>query len=91
MPRDLIGVYGFWFRPTGKCIYVGKASEQTIRLRLRQHWNGRGSQKLLRWMEAYGEHLGLCYLQAAASRIPTLERRLIRRWQPEANVIHKLP
>jgi len=86
MPRDWIGVYAFWYRPTGKCIYVGKAVDQTIRERLRQHWNGYGSQGLLQWMEAYGEHLSICYLETAERRIKTLERRLIRRWHPEANV-----
>lgn len=91
MPRDLIGVYAFWYGPTGKCIYVGKADQQTIRSRLHQHWKGEGSPRLLQWMAAYGDRLTFCYLQTVESKILTLERRLIRSWHPEANVHHRKP
>lgn len=86
--RDMIGVYVFWFRLTGRCIYVGQTTDQTIRARLHQHWRGSHNEKLRLWMEAYGEHLDVCYEPIARNRIATIERRLIRLWRPEANVQH---
>ena len=89
MRRDAVGVYAFWFRPTGKCIYVGQAAEQPIKTRLHQHWRDKRNQKLRLWMDAYGEHLDVCYATVARCRIGNMERRLIRLLQPEANEQHK--
>ena len=89
VPRKTIGIYAFWFRHTGRCIYVGQTSEQTIKARLRQHWQGSHSGRLRLWMDAYGEYLDICYASVARNRIRTVERRLIRLWKPEANVQHK--
>ena len=89
IPRDIIGVYAFWFRSTGKCIYVGESTKQTIKMRLHQHWRGSHSAKLQLWMQAYGEDLNVCYAPVARNRIKKLEQRLIERWIPEANDRHK--
>ena len=88
MRRDMIGVYALWFQLTGRCIYVGQASEQTIKTRLRQHWRYSHNETLRLWMDAYGDHMEVCYAPVARNRIRTIERRLIRLWRPEANVQH---
>ena len=88
MRRDMVGVYAFWFRLTGRCIYVGQASEQTIKARLSQHWRGSHNERLQLWMAAYGECLDVCFAPVAKNRIKEIERRLIRLWRPEANVQH---
>lgn len=85
IPRDAVGVYAFWFRHTGRCIYVGETTKQTIRVRLQQHWRGSHSGRLRLWMQAYGDHFDVCYAMVRANRIKRLERRLIERWLPEAN------
>ena len=89
VPRELIGVYAFWHRNSGKCVYVGMASAQPIRNRLRQHWNRSHNETLRLWIQSYGSDLDVCYAQVEETRIEALERRLIRLWNPEANVQHR--
>lgn len=88
VPRDLTGVYAFWYRRTGRCVYVGQAAEQTIRERLMQHWRRSHNEMLNLWMKAYRNSLDVCYAPVEKRRIATMERRLIRRWKPETNVQH---
>ena len=88
IPRDVKGVYAFWFRITGRCIYVGESSGQSIKKRLRDHWRSSHSELLQLWMSAYGEHFDLCWAEVAQDRIKTVERRLIKRWKPEVNIHH---
>ena len=88
MRGDTVGVYAFWFRRTGRCIYVGQAAQQPIKSRLRQHWRGSHNETLRLWMAAYGEYLDVCFAPVARNKIDAIERRLIRLWRPEANVQH---
>jgi len=88
VPRDLTGIYTFWYRRTGRCIYVGETSRQTVQVRLRQHWLGSHNETLNLWIRAYGNDLDVCYAPFDGDRVKTLERRLIRRWKPEANKKH---
>ena len=90
LPEKAVGVYAFWYRGSGKCVYVGRASDQPIRNRLQQHWRKSHNETLRLWIQAYGSHLDICYAQVEQNRIKALERRLIRLWNPEANVHHKL-
>ena len=83
---ETVGVYAFWCRTNGKCIYVGKARERPIRERLREHWNRSHNESLRLWLEAFGEILDVCYISVERGKIDALERRLIRMWNPEANV-----
>ena len=85
IPKEISGVYAFWCRDNGKCIYVGKAEDQTIRERLKQHWRGSHSEKLNLWMREFGSHLDICYMYVKTNRIARMESRLIRKWNPEAN------
>lgn len=87
---NVVGVYAFWHRRNGKCVYVGMASDQPIRDRLRQHWRRSHNEILRLWIRAYGAHLDICYAQVEQNKIRALERRLIHLWSPEANVQHKL-
>ena len=88
IPRDIYGVYAFWCRDNGKCIYVGKAEDQPVKARLRRHWNGSHNETLRLWIEAFGSKLDVCYMAADAHRIDRLEKLLIKAWKPEANIEH---
>ena len=88
VPRDVIGIYAFWYRRTGRCVYVGQADKQTIKQRLQQHWRESHNDPLNLWIKAYGSLLDVCYAPVEKHRIRTAERRLIRRWKPETNVQH---
>ena len=87
IPKTIIGVYAFWCRDTGKCIYVGQALQEPIRERLLQHWQGSHSQLLQWWIQAFGDNLTLCYREVEAGTIDRLERRLIKRWNPDVNIV----
>lgn len=89
IPGELAGVYAFWYRRSGRCVYVGMTSDQPIKKRLRQHWNGSHNETLRLWIQGYGPHLDICYAGVDRGTIEALERRLIRLWNPEANVQHK--
>ena len=89
VPQGIVGVYAFWCRGNGKCIYVGKASEQSIGHRLRQHWRRSHNRTLHLWIQAFGDQLDVCYASVDRQRIGTVERRLIRLLNPDANVQYK--
>ena len=89
MPDWIIGVYAFWCRDTGKCIYVGKAFDAPIRERLLKHWRGSHNEILRLWIQVFGDDLIICYKEVDAALICRLENRLIRKWKPEANILNK--
>ena len=89
MPQGTIGVYAFWRRDNGKCIYVGQAKERPIRKRLLEHWRGSHNEALKLWIRVFGRDLDVCYLSVQRDRIDDLERRLIRALKPETNIQHK--
>ena len=85
IPKGVSGVYAFWRRDNGRCLYVGKAEDQPIRERILQHWRGSHNEKLNLWMREFGNHLDVCYMYVKSNRIARFETRLIRMWNPEAN------
>lgn len=90
IPDNAIGIYGFWFRKNGKCIYVGKAEKQPIKKRLRQHWRKSHNLQLQSWIREFREFLDICYLPVKCKKkINKMEVRLIRAWRPETNIIHR--
>lgn len=89
IPPDKIGVYAFWNPKNGKCIYVGKAEHQPIKERLRNHWRKAENEKLRLWIEALGAQIKICYLPLGRNKIDKYETRLIRAWNPEANIQKK--
>lgn len=87
IPDNAVGIYGFWYRTTGKCIYVGKAKKQPIKKRLKQHWRKSHNLELRLWIDEFGEFLDVCYISVECKkRIDRMEKRLIRAWDPEANI-----
>ena len=90
IPKDIFGVYAFWCRDNGKCIYVGKAEDQPVKKRLGDHWRKSHNEILRLWIEAFGDNLDVCYMSVENHRIDSLERRLIKTWKPEANLEHNV-
>ena len=88
IPKSLFGVYAFWNPYNGKCIYVGKAKESSIRDRLKTHWKYSHNEELRLWIAAFHAKLDICYMTAEKADIDTLERRLIKMWKPETNKQH---
>lgn len=85
---DLPGVYGFWCRTNGKCIYVGKAVEQTLKDRLIQEWGNSHNEGLKQWIQAFGDDLDVCYLPVQNhGKIGRMESTLIKVWHPEVNIM----
>lgn len=89
IPISVTGVYAYWYRVTGKCIYIGKAVKQPIQKRLMHEWHNPPNKKLERWVRAFGEDLQFCYLEVKNSNISRMEERLIRKFHPETNTQHK--
>ena len=86
MPDDAIGVYGFWCR--GRCIYVGKTEDQSIRIRVGQEYGDSHNKNLKSWIKLFPQYLEICYLIVPHDRIQEIDRletRLIRLWNPETN------
>ena len=88
IPKDAVGLYAFWVRDKQKCVYVGQATNQAIRDRLRQHWHRSSNDELRGWLANFGEFLDVCFYPAPKKRIRRMERALIRKWQPHANKQH---
>lgn len=86
IPADSFGVYAIWHGR--RCIYVGKAEDQSIGSRLQQHWNQSHNGYLQCWIESKGRELKVSYKAISDKhRIDTYERYFIKRFQPIANSI----
>ena len=83
IPSNIGGVYAFWYRVNGRCVYVGMATN--IKERLRTHWRNSHNKKLKQWIRAFGGSMDICYLPVNYGRIRRVERRLIKMWRPETN------
>ncbi len=90
MPRSVSGVYAFWRRDTGKCIYVGQSQERPIQRRLREHWRYSHNETLRLWIKSFGGNLDVCYMPVEKSKVTAFEKRLIKAWRPEANKQYNL-
>ena len=88
VPIDIHGIYIFWCRDNGKCIYVGKAKQRPVRVRLKEHWNGADNATLNLWIKTFGANLDVCYARVPTNKIDKFEIKLIRRLRPEANDLH---
>ena len=86
IPPSVTGVYAFWNPANAKCIYVGKAEDQPIKNRLRAHWRKAENEKLRLWIQALRGRIEICYLPLERGKIDKCETRLIRAWNPEANI-----
>ena len=81
------GVYGFWHK-NGRCIYIGKTEDQTLRERVIQHWKESKNRKLREWIKHFGDDLEICYNDKTNNPY-RLEIRLIRLFNPETNDQHQ--
>ena len=86
IPENIQGVYGFWNRKTGRCLYVGKSRH--VKNRLRQHWSDCKNISLRLWLDGFPKSIEICYWEVAGDkiRVTRVENRLIRRWRPESNI-----
>ena len=84
IPSDAKGVYAFWCSDT--CLYVGM-SDHSIRGRLTEHWNACENPVLKDWLDAYAKYVEICYLEKPRN-IGRLEEKLIRKWNPKANIVY---
>ena len=87
LPDEIKGVYAIWFKKTGKCLYVGQAQKQPLKVRLKQELTGSHNRKLKMWLMAYGEDIEFCYNIAAVGKIDRFETRLIKKLAPETNIL----
>lgn len=86
IPDDVIGIYSFWCR--GRCLYVGKAEDQSIRVRVGQEYHDSHNDNLKLWIKLFPQYLEICYLTVPYDKIhdvDRLETKLIRLWNPETN------
>lgn len=86
IPSKMKGVYAFWYRPNGRCIYVGKAEKQSIKTRLKQQWLNSRNPDLKLWIDAFSKSLDICYLSVEDGKIGKVEKKLIQMWYPETNI-----
>ena len=84
LPPDAHGVYGFWFRR--RCIYIGRATDQSLPSRLTQHWKRSHNPDLRAWLDAKGRDMrfGVRVVEDI-STISRLESHYIKRFQPLTN------
>lgn len=84
IPASAVGVYGLWYGK--RCVYVGKAEDQSIATRLEQHWKGSHNPELAAWVRAKGSELRVAYVVAEEkTTVDSLERLYARRFQPLTN------
>jgi len=88
IPSSAFGVYGLWFKQ--KCVYIGKAKEQSIPKRLEQHWKGSHNPLLANWISSKGSSLIVAYCDIKElNKIDDFEKYYIKRFQPLTNKILK--
>ena len=81
-------VYAFWSKSKASHIYIGK-TDRTLPQRLREHRRRSDNPTLRAWIKHAPEDLMVCYLACPARLVYRLERRLIRRLDPDGNRQHK--
>ena len=84
-PEHEFGVYSIWSKNI--CIYVGLAKEQSIRVRLRQHYSGSHNDILDSWIKS--SHPLWFHYESVENKkaIEAKERIRIKRFAPIANKI----
>ena len=89
IPSDAYGLYAFCLKANGRCIYVGKAEKQPLKVHLEQEWANSHNEDLRSWIQAFGNAMDICYLRVEKRKISRMERFFIHRWHPETNHQHK--
>ena len=86
MPDEVTGIYAIWYKVNGKCLYVGQAQDQPLKVRLKQEWRDSHNSQLKKWISVFGDDIEFCYNIAAAGKIDKFETRLINKLAPETNI-----
>ena len=92
IPDDTIGIYGFWRKDNGRCIYIGQAKDQSIRTRVKQEYDKSHNSELREWIRLFGSYLEFCYLAVPHDKmhkVDDLENKFIDLWNPETNIRNK--
>ena len=77
------GIYAFWYRE--RCMYVGKAKDQTLYERLYQHYKRSHNKRLRQRISILQSKLQFCFLVLPKRKIDYLEKKFIQRLQPQDN------
>ncbi len=88
MPRVRHAVYAFWSKSKESHVYIGK-TDRPLPQRLREHRRSSDNPTLRAWIKYAPEDLVVCYVVCPAALVLKLERRLIRRFDPDGNREHK--
>ena len=86
LPPDVVGVYILFYNLD--FVYVGKSeSNQGVRQRLMNHFDGSSNKKLRIWLDALDGDIKFTYISCQADEVDDLERSLIHYLQPIANEV----
>jgi excinuclease UvrABC nuclease subunit len=86
IPDGAHGIYGLWYRR--RCIYIGKACDQTIATRLQQHWSYSHNSYLNLWLAAKAREMRFAYkVIEDPVLIGQFEKFYIRKFQPITNAV----
>ena len=77
------GIYIFWSRSKGRCLYVGQTS--CLRRRLLEHWSGSHNVRLSAWIRYFGSDLDFCYARVPEGAVSRAERLVISGLRPWFN------
>ena len=88
IPSIRHAVYVFWSVSKSKAVYIGKTNRE-VGQRLREHRRRSQNVTLRAWIACAPDDLMVCYASVPETLVLKLERRLIRRLDPEANDLLK--
>ena len=84
-PRKSHVVYAFWSKSKCSHIYIGR-TDRTLQERLREHRIDCHNDILRAWIWYSPDDLIVCYVSCSSTLTAKLERRLIRKLEPSANI-----
>ncbi len=90
IPSDVIGIYGFWYKYSNRCIYIGKAENQSIRMRVKQEYENSHNSQLNEWIEFFRNSLEIRYFSCDKTHdINKLEQEFTSLWDAETNLTNR--
>jgi len=93
LDKKVKGLYVFICREKQRCIYVGKAVDQSIKARLSNHWSRSHNKSLRLWIKSFGDFLYVRYCpipdtdtEQGRHLVDSLENQLIKASKPKVNI-----